>query len=524
MATDGFLWVGDWGHDGGGMFGCGNDNYLGIAPTNIRLVTTPPPHCEALRLQGVTTSGVHTLSPFGLRDSAHTVTAYCDMSQTPAGQSLFTVSGGITFGSRSCTLNIGNDDMDSSMMWVDYTGKVETTNGQNVASTSWMTLPRDGTPSSASAQAGLSPMASGVNTFYKPVPFPGVGLVVWFGPSEMRFLGPDSTTTYTISYPSSISANCRPLSSGTNTYNIMIMITDGISSVTMGRRPRSSTTISCLVHVAFDWSASTYDATMLTVTPIANPNTNNQVTNWHDTEQDANDGDLLWTVNGKPAWVRTRATLNTLSCACPARAREHASLQPAQLSPCARVFGAQYSSGRMHLGTGMAANVFQSSSSSAVSVSNGVTQHGLDIFIRVATDGFLWVGDWGHDNGGMFGCGNDNYLGIAPTNIRLARTCPPEFAAAKILYCNGGCNGVDGVNGCQQADADGYCKLHKCCATSVATSWTDLPATNVPGFSCTNYGVNQGNFFGIPNVHTEADVASTHGGGNSITNAVCTPC
>ena len=78
----------------------------------------------------------------------------------------------------------------------------------------------------------------------------------------------------------------------------------------------------------------------------------------------------------------------------------------------------------MHLGTGMAANVFQSSSSSAVSVSNGVTQHGLDIFIRVATDGFLWVGDWGHDNGGMFGCGNDNYLGIAPTNIKLA-TQPP---------------------------------------------------------------------------------------------------
>ena len=74
----------------------------------------------------------------------------------------------------------------------------------------------------------------------------------------------------------------------------------------------------------------------------------------------------------------------------------------------------------MHLGTGMAANVFQSSSSSAVSVSNGQTQHGLDIFIRVATDGFLWVGDWGHDGGGMFGCGNDNQLGIAPTNIKLA--------------------------------------------------------------------------------------------------------
>ena len=75
----------------------------------------------------------------------------------------------------------------------------------------------------------------------------------------------------------------------------------------------------------------------------------------------------------------------------------------------------------MHLGTGMAANVFQWSSSSAVSVAgDGNTQHGLDIFVRVGTDGILWVGDWGHDSGGMFGCGNDNQLGIAPTNIKLA--------------------------------------------------------------------------------------------------------
>ena len=73
----------------------------------------------------------------------------------------------------------------------------------------------------------------------------------------------------------------------------------------------------------------------------------------------------------------------------------------------------------MHLGTGMTANVFQPSSSSAVSTAGSQTQHGMDIFIRVATDGTLWVGDWGHDNGGLFGCGNDNYLGIASTNIEL---------------------------------------------------------------------------------------------------------
>ena len=48
------------------------------------------------------------------------------------------------------------------------------------------------------------------------------------------------------------------------------------------------------------------------------------------------------------------------------------------------------------------------------------TQHGMDIFLKVDTSGTLHVGDWGHDNGGMFGCGNDNQLGSMATTIKLA--------------------------------------------------------------------------------------------------------
>ena len=80
--------------------------------------------------------------------------------------------------------------------------------------------------------------------------------------------------------------------------------------------------------------------------------------------------------------------------------------------------GAQYSNNYMYLGTGMATYPFYYSRNYYVG-SYTQTQHGLDIFIRVGSDGRLWVGDWGHDNGGMFNCGNDRYLGIAPTNIRL---------------------------------------------------------------------------------------------------------
>jgi hypothetical protein len=37
----------------------------------------------------------------------------------------------------------------------------------------------------------------------------------------------------------------------------------------------------------------------------------------------------------------------------------------------------------------------------------------------VGDDGRLWFGDWGHDNGGMFNCGNDDHLGMARSNIVL---------------------------------------------------------------------------------------------------------
>jgi hypothetical protein len=93
--------------------------------------------CAALQSAGYTASGEYGLRPC---TSAHAdsvvVPAYCDMSVTPAGQSLFTTNGSpMAFeGSVVCTLTYSNDDMDSTMMWVDYTGKVDRTNYQNPTS------------------------------------------------------------------------------------------------------------------------------------------------------------------------------------------------------------------------------------------------------------------------------------------------------------------------------------------------------------------------------------------------------
>ena len=49
----------------------------------------------------------------------------------------------------------------------------------------------------------------------------------------------------------------------------------------------------------------------------------------------------------------------------------------------------------------------------------GNEQHGIDIFLKVDDSGNLWAGDWGHDGGGMFGCGDDYFLGTMQTTIQL---------------------------------------------------------------------------------------------------------
>ncbi|NYZ77548.1 right-handed parallel beta-helix repeat-containing protein, partial [Candidatus Micrarchaeota archaeon] len=54
-----------------------------------------------------------------------------------------------------------------------------------------------------------------------------------------------------------------------------------------------------------------------------------------------------------------------------------------------------------------------------VDVWSDPSQPGLDFFARVDNDGYLWFGDWGHDNGGYFNCGDDEYFGVGKTNIML---------------------------------------------------------------------------------------------------------
>ena len=345
--------------------------------------------------QGMTSSGVYDLWPRGHHNSEGVmVRAYCDMTQTPPGQSLFDLpTGSLAFvGSKVCSLTWSNDDNDNTMMWVDYTGRQRRDNGHTTYYNDWFVTPRDswlGTGSSSmyryiwggTSQSGSQYLPSAQtgswNHYEKPVPFPGSGMpngtVVWFGQNSLYFRAGGADVE--INYPSQMS-NCKP--QHTSSDNVNLFITDGINRVTIGKR---SGNLQCLTVLTFDWTAETYDFNMLTATTTQTSNFQNPA-NWHNTEEDFMGGDLLWTVQGKPCW---------------------------------------YSSNYLRLGTSME-NPFQSTASGSVSAPSGGnfnTQHGIDFFFKVDEQNNLWAGDWGHDNGGMFGCGGDNQLGAMMTTIKL---------------------------------------------------------------------------------------------------------
>ena len=75
--------------------------------------------------------------------------------------------------------------------------------------------------------------------------------------------------------------------------------------------------------------------------------------------------------------------------------------------------------------------------------------------------------------------------------------------------------------GCQQSDADVYCKLKMCDETAIAISYDLGIASSDPGFACNGYGTDMGEWFGISSVTFESNIVGSHGLGRVIKNATC---
>ena len=288
----------------------------------------PPKTCKEAYDAGYTASGIYSLQPRGTaRASSEVVQVYCEMSLSPPGQSvLYTPTGdtgNLVDGTQTCTLEGNNDDNDHTSMWVDFTGRQMYDNafstGSIATSQDFHVIPRNGwksygvdpstgsavdlkyiwgTSSTTDTPHFPSTLSGSFIGFEKPIPFPRSGepggTVVWLSSSSIFFRS--DGTDYSLPYPANLDYSCLPDIS--SNYMTNIFVTDGVNKVTVGRR--SGNTISCLAVLEFDWSSSDYSSSSTVsignwYSSVAAP------PYWHDTEEDFYGGDLLWTVNGRPA-------------------------------------------------------------------------------------------------------------------------------------------------------------------------------------------------------------------------------
>lgn len=388
----------------------------------------PPRSCEEAYTNGNTISGIYTLQPRGTTTwstSSVSVRAYCDMTTTPKGQSIFDTPDGtqsFVTGTNECVLYYYNDDNDNTMMWVDLSGRQGALNTMaTTTALQYFVVPRGSNPgsvvdgnknylwgSTSTTDQHFPSTIAGVSPYARPIPFPRSGMpngvVVWLDSKALHFRA--DGMDYTMPYPTAMTSGCTT-SDDTNTnprptccrpradafvYNVNVFISDGISSVTIGRRIAYATDdMQCAVVLSFDWSSPTYDSSMLSATANTTRLSIPPNGRWMDTEEDHMGGDLLWTVLGKPSYFSNCQML----------------LGSSMLNP--------FLTFRSDPVTATSSTPIAGSSTSGTCNS----QSGMDIFLKVDLTGNLWAGDWGHDNGGLFGCGNDNHLGSMRTNIRL---------------------------------------------------------------------------------------------------------
>jgi PKD repeat protein len=307
------------------------------------------------------TTGVYLIDP-DLGGPLAARNCFCEMTLNGGGfASIFDYTANPAYtGASQCLFNWGNDDHDSYIMWSDLTTKICNANIDNTNGANWFTWNRNQTQNMTAAVLPAIPAGTGANA--RPVPMPLSNSVAWFDwqNSVIRWNGQNITMASVGMTPSWVQ------NYGTNYY----FITDGVSEIVVGQGASAR-------HLRFDYVANTITGSAATAfAPVQ----------WWATEEDAF-GCVLWTVKGRVFYYDRPGT----------------------------------GSGTFTLGGTMTAPAATFTDFALGCVVGGWcnTQHQLDFFGMVDNAGFLWFVDWGHDNSGFFNCGNDNFLGVRPTNISL---------------------------------------------------------------------------------------------------------
>ena len=109
-------------------------------------------------------------------------------------------------------------------------------------------------------------------------------------------------------------------------------------------------------------------------------------------------------------------------------------------------------------------------------------------------------------------------------------SCRYDFSEVPQLYCYGSCN-WGGAEGCDQIDADLFCKLKTDNSASTATSFTTTRAMDAPGFACPFHTHAATTVLGAtfrsvtpasgPVRYQDSSILASHGSGLVVDSVVC---
>jgi len=285
-------------------------------------------------------------------------------------QSAFSLTDTNQFLSNQTSIfNYGNDDHDTLAMRANGTGFISVYNSGNWANGNNYSIFRGATElanfTGFPGQFGTTVESFVSNTTAHFISFPQSGAEVWIRFNDLAMLMDGFSTEYDSIF--SYLGNNSPT-------NSLWSISDGVNAALIGRWGNNSA-----IYVEFDLTnGRVYKSDLVSYSPGYQYNS---------TEEDAN-GTAMFAVNAKNAF-HANGLFNY------------------------ELLDNSYSVGWRFAG-GMTANGMQ-----AISIGNS-TQTDMDIFGSIDSNGNVWFADWGHDDGGLFGVGNDNTLGVAKTKIRLS--------------------------------------------------------------------------------------------------------
>jgi hypothetical protein len=284
-------------------------------------------------------------------------------------QSMFTLNGqALQYTSAiSSILFYGNDDHDSLAMTADGSGMISRGNSTFITQTNWdkfrgnTELVLNSGIDSVATYSGAAFLGSSAGTI---VAFPLTNSSVWIRYNNAYKVNNFAAQTFNATEATTIGTAASA--------NSIWSISDGVNQFMMGRYGSTNARI-FTVNLATGFITSV--AASLSTAP----------TQSNVTEEDVI-GTQLFSVDGVNTW--------------------HA--------------GGQFRYGGT-TGWKATTNIFNTTGTSTVAVGNS-TQTDMDIFGSVDASGAVWFADWGHDDGGLFGVGNDSQLGVRQTNIQRVPT------------------------------------------------------------------------------------------------------